>query len=68
MSILRSDDGLYYSEFDLQLYSTTPKLGAVPPSTRRPKSKCYDIALFTTIIVTECSDDQEDYFSIIKIE
>ncbi|CAD8103076.1 unnamed protein product [Paramecium primaurelia] len=68
MAILIYDDGLYYSEYDLNYYSTTPKLEAVHPSTRRANSKCYDIALLNTIVVTECSDNDGDYLSILKIE
>lgn len=67
MAILRYYDGIYYSEYDLINYSTFPNLAAVYPSTGKRNSKCFDIVLMNTIIITECSDDEGDYFSIQKI-
>lgn len=67
MAILRLSENQYYSEYDLKEYSTLPNLAAVFPSTRRVNSKCYDVALLNTLVVTECSDNDGDYFSILKI-
>ncbi|CAD8052778.1 unnamed protein product [Paramecium sonneborni] len=67
MAILRYYEGIYYSEYDLINYSTFPNLAAVYPSTGKRNSKCFDIVLMNTIIITECSDDEGDYFSIQKI-
>lgn len=68
MAILRFGDGIYYSEYDIKYYSTTPNLDGLHPSTRRANSKCYDVALLNTIVVTECSDNDGDYLSIQKFE
>ncbi|CAD8113824.1 unnamed protein product [Paramecium primaurelia] len=68
MAILRLSEGVYYCEYNLKYYSTSPNLDAVYPSTSRANSKCYDIALLTNLIITECSNDEGDYFSIFKID
>lgn len=64
MAVLRLSEGVYYCEYNLKYYSTSPNLDAVYPSTSRTNSKCYDIALLTNLIITECSNDEGDYFSI----
>ncbi|CAK63417.1 unnamed protein product (macronuclear) [Paramecium tetraurelia] len=68
MANLRSENGKYYSEYDLNYYSTIPRLDTLYPSTLRANSQCFDIALMSTIVVTECSNDDGDYFSILKIK
>ncbi|CAD8192925.1 unnamed protein product [Paramecium octaurelia] len=68
MAILLLNEGTYYCEYDLKYYSTFPNLQALFQSTGRANSKCYDIALLTTLVITECSDEEGDYFSILKID
>ncbi|CAK89357.1 unnamed protein product (macronuclear) [Paramecium tetraurelia] len=68
MAILLLNEGTYYSEYDLKYYSTFPNLQALFQSTGRANSICYDIALLSTLVITECSDDEGDYFSILKID
>ncbi|CAD8120359.1 unnamed protein product [Paramecium sonneborni] len=81
MPILHFCEGIYYCEYDLNQYSTFPQLDAIQfikmkyffkicqllTMHKRKNSQCYDIALMGSLVIIQCSDTNQDYFSILPI-
>ncbi|CAD8089929.1 unnamed protein product [Paramecium sonneborni] len=66
MTILRKSEEQYYFGLNSNLYSTIPLIEVIQPTFQKEK-QCFDIAQIDILIITECNDEQEDFFSIYSI-